>query len=454
MLTHAIKQPNPLAVRSLLSHGADPNMSSKKGVTPISAASYKGNIQIMQMLIDKGAEVNALNLSGSTALIQASHFGHKEAVSLLLHHNAAADFANSKGTTALMRSSQEGHVEISKVLISARADVNRKNLEGMNALMLASQRGHSDMVVLLIKAGAAMDEQTTQGSTALMLACKRGHQKCVSELVGMGAEIHILDGRDRSAKDTALKRHHVGLLCLLSTQVQIRKIQESRRHVRAALLGEMRSAYQRGLLRFSPPEQIALALLEEVKRQAAVERSAGAANDSIVAASSKAFTAMRPGSSGIPLDHPVQSAVARGLAWPASSTIVANSTAGLAIDALSPEIQAAFETIKALATSPQREFPSIMHFQRRGVYDWQWPFLLYRVMGMPYGIFELIADFLPSPRIWQWSLYRLKRRCAIAPYVAITDLSVIVDEILADANIFAGPDQKNLLIKINKCTEV
>ena len=39
-------------------------------VTPISAASHKGNIAIMQLLIDHGAAVNALNISGSTALIQ------------------------------------------------------------------------------------------------------------------------------------------------------------------------------------------------------------------------------------------------------------------------------------------------------------------------------------------------------------------------------------------------
>lgn len=421
-MTHAIKQPNVPAVKQLLVFGADPNLLSKKGVTPISAASYKGHIEIMQMLIAKGADVNKLNTSGSTALIQASHFGHAEAVTLLLDHQAMADFANGKGTTALMRASQEGHVEISKLLIAARADVNRKNHEGMNALMLASQRGHADMVVLLVKAGATMDEQTSQGSTALMLACKRGHEKCVAELVGMGAEIHMLDGRERSARDTALKRNHENLLCWLSTQVQIKKIQESRRLVRAGVLTEMRQAFQVGRLRLSPVEQPTLMLMEEARRQLAQE---------------KAF--------------------AGGGSTSATAVFPSQSTEVLDIEALDAQKRSAFFTIKTLMSESRlagRVLPPQLRALRPGQADWQWPFLLYRVMGMPFGVFELIADFLPTPRIWTWSLYRLKRRCTIAPYVAITDLSILIDEILADANIFPGPDQTYLLMRINRSPEV
>ncbi len=70
LLTHCIKLQNMKAVDVLLKCGASPNQPSKKGVTPISAASHKGNVLIMQVLIDSGANVNAVNNSGSTALIQ------------------------------------------------------------------------------------------------------------------------------------------------------------------------------------------------------------------------------------------------------------------------------------------------------------------------------------------------------------------------------------------------
>ena len=491
-MTHAIKIPHPVAVQKLLLHGADPNQESKKGVTPISAASYKGHIAIMQMLLDKGADVNKHNLSGSSALIQASHFGHAEAVTLLLDHNAMADFANTKGTTALMRASQEGHEEISKLLLAARVDVNRKNLEGMNALMLASQRGHANMVVLLVKAGASMDEQTSQGSTALMLACKRGHEKCVSELVGMGAEIHMLDGRDRSARDTALKRQHVNLVYWLSTQVQIRIIQECRRTVRTAVLLDMRAAFIAGRLRFTGHEQPALLLYEEAKRMVREQRAA-AAPVTVFASSRRPPLFMGQGSqpSAPPLIHPVQAAAARGLSWPIGSVggggggaLVTGSLAAAAagekmsVAALSPGTLAAFETILALvsqhhsphppstamevgqgqglsvASCEPGDLPAGVLAPRPGQADWLWSYLLFRVMGMPEGIFELIIDFLPSPRIWQWSLYRLRKRCTIAPHVAVTDVSTIIDEIFTDANVFSGTDQKFHLVKISQSPAV
>lgn len=181
-------------------------------------------------------------------------------------HNAAADFANVKGTTALMRACQEGHLEISKCLLDSDVEVNRKNHEGMNALMLASQRGHAEIVLLLIKAGATMDEQTTQGSTALMLACKRGHAKCVETLVSMGAEICMKDRRGRTAKDTATRREHTALLQWLDTQVQVRKIQQSRHALRHHHLLAFRRASLNNTLVLNEVESGVAELLDAVQR--------------------------------------------------------------------------------------------------------------------------------------------------------------------------------------------
>jgi hypothetical protein len=80
-LTHTIKIQNVSAVSVLLNCGADPNMPSRKGITPISVAAHKGNIYIMQMLIDKKVSVNAVNTSGSTALIQVQHNKHLHLIS-------------------------------------------------------------------------------------------------------------------------------------------------------------------------------------------------------------------------------------------------------------------------------------------------------------------------------------------------------------------------------------
>ena len=70
ILTHVVKNQNIKSVAALVKAGVDLNQFNRKGITPISAAAHKGNIDIMQLLIEGGALVNALNNSGSTALIQ------------------------------------------------------------------------------------------------------------------------------------------------------------------------------------------------------------------------------------------------------------------------------------------------------------------------------------------------------------------------------------------------
>ncbi len=75
-------------------------------------------------------------------------------------------------------------------------------------------------------------------------------------------------------------------------------------------------------------------------------------------------------------------------------------------------------------------------------------------MSLPDGVFELVMEMLPLPRIWHWSLDRLARRCKLSPHQAMLDMSVIMDEILADAQIIDGKNQSNLLIKINRSPHV
>ncbi|RYY70257.1 ankyrin repeat domain-containing protein [archaeon] len=70
LLTHCIKHQHIPAIQQLLHCGADPNIQSRRGITPISVGAHKGSVEIVQMLIDKGASVNSVNNSGSTALIQ------------------------------------------------------------------------------------------------------------------------------------------------------------------------------------------------------------------------------------------------------------------------------------------------------------------------------------------------------------------------------------------------
>ena len=389
LLLYAVKNLMVKSVEVLLKAGANFDEANKKGVTPLSVAATKGCTEIIEPLIRYGAKVDMINNSGSTALIQASHFGHVAAVEMLIQRGADADKENNKGTTALMRASQEGHVEISRLLIAKGANVNKKNLEGMNALMLASQRGHAGMARLLTAAGAQYNEQTTQGSTALMLACKRGHDKVVEVLVSVGAEIFIRDRRNRTARDTALRRDHSSLLKWLDTSMQRDQMQASACRERSVVLKQIHRQHARGELGLATVPQRAAALYEQ--------------------------HILQPGSlSMVPLTQADAEAVAH---------------------------------LSARITLNDAERPLPASRPRKGYAEWQWHYVLLKCLNLPEGLFTHICMFIPKPRIWQTQLKALKQRCKLAPRQAISDTSAIIDEILADANIFAGPNQNLLLVK-------
>ena len=392
------------AVKQYIEAGYDLNKSNHKGHTLLSTAALKCNTAIMEILIAAGASINAVNKTGSTVLIQAAHFGHVQAVRLLLENHACCDIVNKNGTSALMRASQEGQVEIAKMLLGANADVNRKNIEGMSALMLASQRNHAEVVSLLIQAGAFCDDQTVQGSTALMLASKRGHVACVDVLITMGAEVYILDSRDRTARDSALRKNFLTILPYLDTQFQINRMRHRICIQRSNFIVECRNAYIKGKLqlRYEP-------------------------NVSSKAMTSSHFIAFNPSDSLSCLRK-------------TSSDVVCELRATGGVNS--------YSTIDTLLRLKASVWSNTR--QRFECDDHQWPLLLIKCMALPNGVFDLINDFLPLPRMWEWSLKRLKQRCKLAPRQAIVDLSIISDEILADCCIFSSLSQEMLPIRISR----
>lgn len=447
----AIREVNVGAVNGLLAAGVNPNAPNQKGVTPISAASHKGDIMIMQKLVDYGAAVNAINSTGSTALIQAAHFGHHAAVKLLLKHGSIADFANSKGTTALMRASQEGYANIVVTLLSANSEVNRKNHEGMNSLMLASQRGHDQVVLVLVKYGAAIDEQTSQGSTALMLACKRGHERVVEVLVACGAEIYMRDCRARSARDTALRRNHATLLTYLNTQIQVRCLQETAREERAALLRCMRADAIQSKLHFTPETARILRVMHEVDR---FECSSG--SDRLIDPLSFVKILQKVlGKNAPSVPDAVVTSYANRVSWSAGNfqnSFIFPSDVCVA-NIHSPVSSSFVATAPYRARHPVRP-PSVVSPQRPGYAPWKWPLILMKVFDLPLGVHELVLEFLPYPRLWKNNIQRLKRRVTLAPQAATLDISIMLDEMLTDMCLFRPPRDRAHLVTLSRNREV
>jgi ankyrin repeat protein len=101
------------AMRLLLEHGADPNLATQGGTTPLMAAagvnwvvaqtfteSPQSLLDAIQLCLDHGADVNAVNSMGLTALLGAANRGANDIIRLLARNGARLDVVDKEGRSA------------------------------------------------------------------------------------------------------------------------------------------------------------------------------------------------------------------------------------------------------------------------------------------------------------------------------------------------------------------
>ena len=100
-------------MRLLLEHGADPNLATYGGTTPLMAASgvgwvvqqtytesMPGLLEAIRICLEHKADVNAVNSMGLTALLGAANKGADDIIRLLVAHGARLDAVDKQGRDA------------------------------------------------------------------------------------------------------------------------------------------------------------------------------------------------------------------------------------------------------------------------------------------------------------------------------------------------------------------
>ncbi len=106
-------------LNGMLTAGANVNAKDERGITPLMYAAWVGSVDAMKRLLDHGADPNLTNSSGSTALMLSATDIAK--VRLLKDRGANVNAASTRGRTALfLAAMSDPSADIVRLLISGR----------------------------------------------------------------------------------------------------------------------------------------------------------------------------------------------------------------------------------------------------------------------------------------------------------------------------------------------
>lgn len=190
------------AVRQLLDHGANPNVSDfRGGQTPLHAAAAGGILDRIQTLLGKSdAWLASFDLhpgppTGFANIIPESRTAVME---LLLHHGANINGQNTiHDNTALHQSILAGMFANAKFLIERGANVEVKNINGDTPLAVCIWESQIDIFNYLLSRGARLDYITVMAENILHTVARTRNIKVMRILSNISIENVDPDWRNK-----------------------------------------------------------------------------------------------------------------------------------------------------------------------------------------------------------------------------------------------------------------
>lgn len=225
----AVKAGSVTTVKFLMWTGANVNSRDYRRRTALHYAccSEDEDMQIVvDVLLEAGAEVNVQSLLGDTPLHMACRRMNSSAVVTLLRHGAKIGLVNDLGRTPLhvvIREAMNNRAAMSTfvaLLTTITAEsfegednlvsaVNIQDKNGDTALHLASALNNNEVVRSLLRLGAVVGVKSNAGTTALHWAARACAGNVVETLVHNGGDVNAIDTENNTPLHLACSRTSV-----------------------------------------------------------------------------------------------------------------------------------------------------------------------------------------------------------------------------------------------------
>ena len=173
-------------VKRLLERGADPDIATPRGMTPLLQAASRGQEEIVSLLLEARASPPSLH--------SAVGSGSERLVRRLVKERRTMLEEREGGLTALHLAVKGGRPGLVALLLEAGGEVGATvEGTGATALHLAALNGRLEVVRLLLARGGEVGSRAGDSlhrATPIYLAAQNGHAKVVQELVASGAEVN------------------------------------------------------------------------------------------------------------------------------------------------------------------------------------------------------------------------------------------------------------------------
>jgi len=177
----------------LILRGGSVNATYSCKYSPLYASCYAGHALIAGTLIEFGASMYEISKGSGMNPIQIACFnGRYETVVLLFLHGA--NFSMEMGWSPLYLAVYKGHTNIVMYLCSKGVDVNGGENDPETPLCLACHSCDVELVKLLISRGAKADTCNAEGVTPLMISILKKNVEISNILIEKGAPLNFRRG--------------------------------------------------------------------------------------------------------------------------------------------------------------------------------------------------------------------------------------------------------------------